>query len=179
MRVFDLRCEQGHLFEGWFGSDSDYEAQQSKGYLTCPVCGNAQVLKMLSAPRINLGKGSRAREGEASHALDAAKKPDGDGSASRLPMPTEPTPVSDDAPSRPQGHLSDQASWIKMARALLAATEDVGTGFADEARRIHEGQAPERVIRGHASSEERQALREEGIPVMELVLPPFLKETLQ
>jgi hypothetical protein len=179
MRVFDLRCEQSHLFEGWFASDDDYEAQQSKGYLTCPVCGNAQVHKMLSAPRINLGKGSRSSEAEALEARDTTEKPNVDGREMSVPSSIAPMAASGKSESPSLGRSADQATWIKVARALLANTEDVGTGFADEARKIHDGQAPERAIRGQASPEERQSLREDGIPVMELVLPSFLKETLQ
>jgi hypothetical protein len=68
---------------------------------------------------------------------------------------------------------------MKAVRHLLANTEDVGERFADEARRIHYGEAPERGIRGQASEQEREALRDEGIEVMPLPLPAALKEPLQ
>ena len=64
-------------------------------------------------------------------------------------------------------------------RKLVAATEDVGPRFATEARRIHEGEAPERAIRGQATREETEALLDEGIPVLPLPLPPGFKNTLQ
>ena len=62
---------------------------------------------------------------------------------------------------------------------MLANTEDVGERFADEARRIHYGEAAERGIRGQATPDEREALRDEGIEVMPLPLPAALKEPLQ
>ncbi|MCB1974963.1 MAG: DUF1178 family protein, partial [Burkholderiaceae bacterium] len=55
MKVLDLYCQQDHAFEGWFGSEQDFQSQLQRGLLTCPLCGNAQVRKALSAPRINLG----------------------------------------------------------------------------------------------------------------------------
>ena len=55
MKVFDLRCAQGHGFEGWFGSEEDFQSQLSRGLVTCPLCGDAHVDKLPSAPRLNLG----------------------------------------------------------------------------------------------------------------------------
>jgi hypothetical protein len=55
LKVFDLQCEHGHLFEGWFGSHEDYDSQQSRGMLTCPMCQSATIEKRLSAPRLNVG----------------------------------------------------------------------------------------------------------------------------
>ena len=72
-----------------------------------------------------------------------------------------------------------QAAWLKMARHVLANTEDVGERFAEEARRMHHGESEERGIRGQASPVEAQALAEEGIDVLPLPLPKVLKEPLQ
>ena len=75
-------------------------------------------------------------------------------------------------------HKAQAALW-KMARHILANTEDVGERFAEESRKIHYGEAEERGIRGQASREETEALLEEGIAVMPLPLPAAFKETLQ
>lgn len=72
-----------------------------------------------------------------------------------------------------------QAAWLQTARHILAKTDDVGTRFAEEARKIHYGETPERAIRGQASREETQTLLEEGIAVLPLPLPDVLKEPLQ
>jgi hypothetical protein len=56
MKVLDLQCQQQHTFEGWFGSEEDYQSQLKRGLLECPMCGDAHVSKMPSAPRLNLGK---------------------------------------------------------------------------------------------------------------------------
>ena len=66
-----------------------------------------------------------------------------------------------------------------MVRHVIANTEDVGERFADEARRIHYGETEERAIRGQASAEEREALRDEGIEVHPLPVPAAFKDTLQ
>ena len=70
-------------------------------------------------------------------------------------------------------------AWARMARHVLAHTENVGERFAEEARRMHYGESEERAIRGQASREETVALLEEGIEVLPLPLPAALKETLQ
>jgi hypothetical protein len=70
-----------------------------------------------------------------------------------------------------------QAAWMKAMREVISQAEDVGPRFAEEARRIHHGEAEERGIRGQATAEETKALLEEGIGV--LPLPKALKEPLQ
>ena len=62
MIIFDLKCgSQGHVFEAWFGSNEDYEAQLAGGLVICPICGAADVDKAPMAPRV----GSKASEGGA------------------------------------------------------------------------------------------------------------------
>ena len=68
---------------------------------------------------------------------------------------------------------------MEMSRQLVANTTDVGDRFADEARKIHYGDAPERAIRGQASPEQRRALLEEGIEIMSLPIPAALKGPVQ
>jgi hypothetical protein len=143
MKVIDLRCNNGHGFEGWFASDDEFLEQNGRRMIACPLCADSVIVRLPSAPRLNL---SGAREE----------------SAAAQVAPTD-----------------AQALWLKAVRHLLANTEDVGERFADEARRIHYGEVPERGIRGQASAHERDALREEGIEVMPLALPAALKEPLQ
>lgn len=72
-----------------------------------------------------------------------------------------------------------QAMMLRLARHLIKNTEDVGERFAEEARRIHYKEAPERGIRGQASAEEARELAQEGIDVLALPMPALLKEPLQ
>lgn len=49
MIVFDLKCPQGHKFEGWFDDGSAYEDQKDRGLISCPVCNDADISKMPTA----------------------------------------------------------------------------------------------------------------------------------
>jgi len=72
-----------------------------------------------------------------------------------------------------------QTQWMRAVRHMMANTEDVGERFPEEARRIHYGEIEDRGIRGQASREAADALREEGIEVFSLPVPPALKGPIQ
>ena len=150
MKVLDLRCTHGHGFEGWFASNEAFETQLAGGLVECPVCGDTAIVKLLSAPRLNLGN-AKAPAAEAAPA----------------------------APSQAPAQLSPEARWMRAVREVIAKTEDVGDRFAEEARKMHYGETEERGIRGQATPEQTEALLDEGIPVMALPIPAALKETLQ
>jgi hypothetical protein len=82
-------------------------------------------------------------------------------------------------PSAAPQHADLQAAWLRAARELMKRTEDVGERFAEEARRIHYGETPERGIRGQATAEQREALRDEGIETFSMPLPRLLDGPLQ
>jgi hypothetical protein len=155
MKVLNLRCTSGHGFEGWFASEDDFLNQNGRGLIECPICADRAIARLPSAPRLNLS-GARAVEPAPAAAPSAP--------------PAEP-------PSTPAGAV--QAAWMRAVRQLIANTEDVGPRFAEEARRIHYGETPERGIRGQTTAEERQSLHDEGIEVLSLPLPQALKEPLQ
>ena len=54
MIIFDLSCEQKHVFEGWFSSQSSYESQLHDGLIACPQCGSIDIHRVPSA--VHLGK---------------------------------------------------------------------------------------------------------------------------
>lgn len=200
MKVLDLQCGQHHVFEGWFASEEDFQHQLARGLVTCPMCGDAQVTKKLSAPRLNLStaRGDRDTTGQdtahtsghsASNSADRAGPRQADpvnqadtssphtqspsaGAATSLTAPG----VLDTANLRP---AQLQAALLKMMRHVVANTEDVGDSFPEEARKMHYGETDVRNIRGHATPEETEALIDEGIAVMPLPLPDVLKEPLQ
>lgn len=58
------------------------------------------------------------------------------------------------------------AAYERLLSAIISSCEDVGKGFADEARKIHYLEAPQRSIRGEATAEDFESLREEGIEVL-------------
>ena len=180
MKVLDLQCRLGHSFEGWFGSQDDYDAQRERGLVTCPVCNDSEITKKLSAPRLNLGHGTAPN-------LEPGQcaEPAGAGSAAGgLPArAADASPASTAAPvlsDMPPGALQQmEAAMMNMVRHVMANTEDVGTQFAEEARKIHYGEREERNIRGQATREETEALIDEGIEVMALPVPENLKGPLQ
>lgn len=49
MIVFELICADRHRFEGWFVSAKDFEGQKARGLLSCPVCGDSSIEKLLTA----------------------------------------------------------------------------------------------------------------------------------
>ena len=58
MIAYDLKCDQGHLFEGWFEDATAFESQQADGLVTCPVCDSATVTRQLSTFAIKTSGGS-------------------------------------------------------------------------------------------------------------------------
>ena len=59
MKVIDLRCHNGHGFEGWFASDEEFLEQNGRRMIACPLCDDSVIVRLPSAPRLNL---SGARE---------------------------------------------------------------------------------------------------------------------
>jgi hypothetical protein len=150
MKVLNLRCSNGHGFEGWFASDDEFMEQNGSGLLCCPLCADSVVTRMPSAPRLNL---SGAREPEQAAAVTT---PDTEVQAADL-----------------------QALWLKTVRHVLANTEDVGERFAEEARRIHYGEAAQRGIRGQVNPQQRDELLDEGIEIIALPIPHALDGPVQ
>jgi len=145
MKVLNLRCANGHGFEGWFGSEDDFLDQNGRGLIDCPLCADRVISRLPSAPRLNL---SGAREQQQQQTV--------------APQPAD-----------------LQAAWLAGVRKLMASTEDVGPRFAEEARRIHYGESPQRGIRGQASPEEREALSDEGIETVSIPVPRALDGPVQ
>lgn len=147
MIVFDLRCAHAHVFEAWFGSGDDYEAQRARGLVACPICGDREVAKAAMAPAVP-AKGNRA---------PAAK---GAG-------PTQ--PVAAHPPEMVKAML---AAMAEVQAKVEANCDYVGDRFADEARAIHHGESESRGIYGEATAEQAVALKEEGIEVAALPFKP-------
>ena len=138
MLVLNLSCVHDHPFEGWFGSAEDFDDQLARGLISCPSCGDTGIERRPSAPRLNV-----------SHLR---------GAASAAPAGAETAPSL--------AALKTQLQQV--VREVLQRTEDVGERFAEEARRMHYGEAQSRGIRGQTSLAEALELREEGIVVMAL-----------
>ena len=176
MKVLNLQCSRQHAFEGWFGSEDDFQGQLARGLVECPLCADTGIQKLPSAPRLNLGghlapKRASAEQGTATTAAapDSGMLLQQEKAGARMHPANLPALQSDDM----------QASFLKALREVLSQTEDVGSRFVEEARRMHYGETESRGIRGQASVRETVELLEEGIEVMPLPPLPALKETLQ
>jgi hypothetical protein len=142
MIVFNLVCASDHRFEGWFASAAEFERQDRASLLSCPVCGSNEVAKALHAPRFNTG-------------IQVPRDAKGKGK-----------------PDRGEQYANALEGLTQMVEYVLANTEDVGDAFPEEARKIHYKEVPERRIRGNASHEQVTELRDEGIEVVALPVPP-------
>jgi hypothetical protein len=144
MIKYALACERAHEFESWFPASEAFEAQRKRGLVTCPFCNSANVEKQIMSPSVA-------------------------GTKKELPSTTpEPQPIV---------ALTDKDRELRaMVKALreqvMTNAENVGRGFADEARKMHYGEAEHRSIYGEANGEEARALLEEGIEVMPLPIVP-------
>jgi len=152
MIVFDLLCASGHRFEGWFGSADDFARQKKRRLLECPTCGSAEVRRVPSATRANLGAQAPAQP---------PKQPQGPKTPAKTPEMEGKDPFA-----------IAQMLYSKMLDELLTKSEDVGKAFPEEARKIFYEQAPSRPIRGQATNEEHDELLDEGIPVARFPIPP-------
>ena len=142
MIIFELGCDAGHRFEGWFASGDDFQNQRTAGLVNCPVCGSGQI------DRIPTAKILKQRDVSPPATQEAQKH----------------------VPALPQ--QKREMALAAFIDQVMVNAEDVGARFAEEARKIHNDQAPKRTIRGTATAEETQALIEDGVPVLPLPVPP-------
>ena len=151
MIVYDLSCSEGHRFEGWFGSSSDYDSQRERGLLTCPECGCGEVGKAPMAPAVS-AKGNRTE------------------------APRQAEPSADETRPMIRGELP---AGVKQALETLAKAQAnalekstwVGDKFADKARSMHYGETDEAPIHGKATKDEAEEMVAEGITVAPLLFP--------
>jgi hypothetical protein len=184
MKVLDLQCGQQHTFEGWFGSEDDFQSQLTRDLVQCPMCGNAQITKKLSAPRFNLGKAvaPTSASKSATASKNEANTAQASSASTELVTQTAKSSQTQQVAQRPnlppEAAEIMQAAWLEVAKHVIANTEDVGSSFASEARKIHYGEADERAIRGHATPDQTMELLEEGIDVIPMSIPESLKRPL-
>ena len=147
MIIFDLNCAHGHRFEGWFASAEEFDRQRDAALISCPVCDDAHVERVPSAQ-------VRVRRAAAR-----------DNAPPRRPDAAEEAPEHGDV-------MSLTPEIVAKLREVVRGTENVGRRFPEEARKIHYNEVPARPIRGQASRDEAEELKDEGIDFAHL--PPFL-----
>ncbi|ABF53501.1 DUF1178 family protein [Sphingopyxis alaskensis] len=151
MIVFDLCCAAGdHRFEAWFASSDSFADQQARGLIACPVCGDSDVSKAVMAPRV----GAKSNQKTERHAVAARPAPlPANGS---LPVELVRRVIAEIAAK--QAEMLPQSRWV-------------GRDFAATARAMHDGRVAEKLIHGQVSRDEAEALREDGIAAMPLLVP--------
>ena len=147
MIVFDLQCESGHRFEGWFRSSTDFQAQAEGGLVQCPSCGSEEVTKAPMAAAVPR-KGSQQAEAPPSKSTQGV---------SNAPMPPEVAQALDNL-AKAQAKALEKSKWV-------------GTDFAEQSRAMHYGEQEAETIHGQATPEEAKGLLEEGVQVAPLPFP--------
>ena len=133
---YDLICDKGHGFDGWFRDSDAYDMQAERGLVSCSVCGSEKIQKQLMAPGIP-AKSNRKAEGP----------------QKMVAGPVDP-------------RLQMMMDMVREVRKQVEENADyVGDKFAEEARKIHYAEAEKRGIYGEATADEAKALIEEGIDV--------------
>ena len=133
---YDLVCDKGHEFDGWFRDSTGYDQQAGRGLVACTLCGTAKVEKQLMAPGIP-AKSNRAN--------------------------TAPLKMMA-GPADPRAQML-MKMMRELRQNVEENAEYVGARFADEARKIHYDEAEKRGIYGEATADDATALIEEGIEV--------------
>jgi hypothetical protein len=162
---YALACDTGHEFESWFPESAAYEAQVARGLVTCPICDSAKVEKQIMAPSI-------ARKDKAPALAHPPNVP-----TAAEPGPEAPVPQVPAAQPQPMAVFSERErefrAMVKAFREHVTKNADyVGKSFADEARKMHYGDAEQRSIYGEANLAEAKELIEEGIEVQPLPIVP-------
>ena len=145
MILFTLRCDKGHEIEAWFRDNAAYTRQHGRGEIACPECGSNKIEKAPMAPRVAKSRGE-------------------------APPPAAPTPM--EQPERPPTPAEFRRALQQMRRYVETNCEHVGPRFAEEARKIHKGEAKSRGIYGEATDAESEALADDGIEVARIPWVP-------
>ena len=143
---YALVCDGLHKFESWFPGAEAYEQQVNRGLVTCPICNSAVVTKAIMAPNV-------------------ARTDRGGPAAAPVAQPQQVALLDEKMQAL-------RAMMREMRARIIESTTDVGASFPEEARKIHEGEAEARPIRGEASWDEARALSEEGIEIMPIPVLP-------
>lgn len=146
---YALRCTNDHGFESWFASASAFDTLAGSGMVACPECGSAKVEKSLMAPSVNSGR------------KPAGQKPAGDEAQADRPLSVASHPM--------------EAALKALRKHIDTKSEYVGTRFAKEARAIHGGESPDRLIHGEARLDEVKQLLDDGVPITPLPFAPERK----
>jgi len=157
MISFNLICDHGHGFEGWFNSSADYDDQQARGLVTCPYCDSANIAKGLMTPNV-VAKSNTKPEKSGQNLTTMARSP--------ASMPQDMT--AQITPEMAKAAAEAMAAMRQWQKTIEKECDNVGDAFAEEARKIHYGESDPRGIYGHTTDQEAEDLIEEGIAIAKM-----------
>jgi hypothetical protein len=158
---YSLVCDAAHEFDGWFRDSATFDAQASSGVVVCPYCHSTKVAKAVMAPHVARNFFPRASVDE-TRQPSCARRQDESQVESQEERQADQQPVA----LLDERHAQLRAMIRELRETLEASTEDVGERFPSEARKIQDGDAPPRAIRGRASLAEAKSLLEDGIKIL-------------
>ncbi len=165
---YDLHCDHGHAFDGWYRDSEAFAKLLAAGLVECPHCGSTSVRKQLMAPAVRKAPGVKGRPERIAPAPSAGPGPALPGPAAKAP-PAAPGPQQAVAGPVP----AQVVAVLQRMRAEIEKHCDyVGRDFAEEARKIHRGESERKGIYGETTEAEAEALRDEGVEVASIPWVP-------
>ena len=146
MIAIDIKCNNGHLFEGWFANSDSFKDQKENLLVNCPFCGSSSIERMPSS--FSIGNSSRSSNRS---------------SVSSSPSSGEKKEIS----------ILPDLNLMELKKYIDKNFEDVGTDFAEKALKIHYGLEEERNIRGITTDYEEKELKEEGVSFVKIPIIKF------
>ena len=157
---YQLRCDHNHEFDGWFNGSAGFETQAERGLIECPVCGGTRVRRALMAPAV-----STREAPEPAPPVSAPQQ--------QVPPPPAASPGMPPGTSPGRPMPAQLVAILQRMRAEVERNCDyVGPTFAEEARKIHRGEADARGIYGETTPEDAERLADEGIEIQSIPWVP-------
>ena len=151
---YALLCTGDHAFEAWFPDSDAFDRQSEAGQVACPACGVTEVRKAMMAPAVRRSGQQRSEPPVVAAATPAV-----------VPPPASPA-LADESFARMRAALREIHTKLKRDAV------DVGPAFPEQARAIHDGDAPPRAIYGTATESEVRGLVEDGVGIMPIPALP-------
>lgn len=148
---YALVCDNAHEFESWFATSSSFEEQAARGLVSCPVCDSAKVERAVMAPNV-------ARTDLGPRPAEPASEP----------APAATAPAATPMALMGEKEVAFREMLVALHKHVTENAEHVGPRFAEEALKIHNGEADSRAIYGEATQEDARLLHEEGVDFMPL-----------
>lgn len=145
MILFTLKCISDHTFDSWFKDSASYEQQIASKLVECPYCNSVEIRKAIMAP--NIASRSKLKESK---------------NVSEAPVAFSPSP-----------EIELRQTLRKLRQLVEKHAENVGTNFAQEARKIADGEREKAAIYGQATPQEIKSLTEDGIEIQAIPWMPM------